>query len=74
MRMLLSIFPDEIIDKYKLKALTINGWVYLDIRKGMYGLKQASLPANKLLKSDRHPLVIIQLTTHWACGYIKPDP
>jgi hypothetical protein len=32
-----------------LKRLSINGWVYLEIRKGMYGLKQAGLLANQLL-------------------------
>jgi hypothetical protein len=41
MRMLLSRFPEEIVSKYNLKALAVNGWVYIEIRKGMYGLKQA---------------------------------
>jgi hypothetical protein len=36
MRMLLSRFLEEIAD----------GWVYIEIRKGMYGLKQAGLLAN----------------------------
>jgi hypothetical protein len=49
MKMLLSRFPEEIIQKYNLKALAVNGWVYIEIRKGMYGLKQAGLLANKLL-------------------------
>jgi hypothetical protein len=35
MRMLLSRFPKEIVDKYKLKALAVDGWVYIEIRKGM---------------------------------------
>jgi hypothetical protein len=43
MRMLLSRFPDEIVDKYNLKALAIDGWVYIEIRKGVYGLKHAGL-------------------------------
>jgi hypothetical protein len=46
MKMLLSRFPEEIIQKYNLNALDINGWVYIEIRKGMYGLKQAGLLAN----------------------------
>jgi hypothetical protein len=65
MRMLLSRSPVEIIDKYNLKALSIDGWVYIIvIRKGMYGLKQAGLLANQLLQNR----------THRACGYITPDP
>jgi hypothetical protein len=46
MKMLLSRFPKEIIQKYNLNALAVDGWVYIGIRKGMYGLKQAGLPAN----------------------------
>jgi hypothetical protein len=47
MKMLLSRFPEEIIQKYNLNALAVNGWVNIDIRKGMYSLKQAGL-ANQL--------------------------
>jgi hypothetical protein len=50
MRMLLSIFPEEIVDKYNLKAFTVDGWIYIEIRKGIYGLKQAGLLANQLLQ------------------------
>jgi hypothetical protein len=49
MRMLLSIFLEEIVDKYNLKALAIDGWVYIEISKGVYELKQAGLLANQLL-------------------------
>jgi hypothetical protein len=55
MRMLLSRFPEEIIQKYNLKALAVDGWVYIEIRKGMYGLKQAGLLANKLLQTRLAP-------------------
>jgi hypothetical protein len=46
MKMLLSRFPEEIIQKYNLNALAGDGWVYIEIRKGMYGFKQAGLLAN----------------------------
>jgi hypothetical protein len=46
MRMLLSRFPEEIIQNYNLNALAVDGWVYIEFRKGMYGLKQAGLLAN----------------------------
>jgi hypothetical protein len=48
MRMYLSRFPEEIVDKYNLKALAVDSWVYIEIIKGMYGLKQAGLLANQL--------------------------
>jgi hypothetical protein len=50
MRMLLSRFPEEIVNKYNLKELTVDGWVYIGVRQGMYGLKQADLLANQLLQ------------------------
>jgi hypothetical protein len=53
--MLLSTFPEEIVSKYNLKALAVNGWVYIEIRKGMYGLKKAGLLANQLLQKRLAP-------------------
>jgi hypothetical protein len=50
MRLPLSIITDKIITKYNLRAISVRGWVYLEIRKGMYGLKQAGLLANQLLQ------------------------
>jgi hypothetical protein len=29
MKMLLSRFPEEILDKYNLGALAVDGWVYI---------------------------------------------
>jgi hypothetical protein len=31
--MILSIFPKEIIEKYNLRAMAVDGWVYIEIRK-----------------------------------------
>jgi hypothetical protein len=55
MKMQLSRFPEEIIQKYNLNALAVNGWVYIEIRKGMYGLKQSGLLANQLLQTRLAP-------------------
>jgi hypothetical protein len=55
MKMLLSRFPEEIVQKYNLNALAVDGWVYIEIRKGMYGLKQAGLLANQLLQNRLAP-------------------
>jgi hypothetical protein len=63
MRLPLSIIPDEIVDQYSLKDLvTPDGWVYIEIRKGMYGLKQAGLIAN------------VRLTAHLAKYGYAPTP
>jgi hypothetical protein len=55
MKMLLSRFPEEIVEKYNLDALAVDGWVYIEIRKGMYGLKQAGQLANQLLQTRLAP-------------------
>jgi hypothetical protein len=55
MKMLLSRFPEEIVQKYHLNALAVDGWVYIEIRKGMYGLKQAGLIASQLIQTHLAP-------------------
>jgi hypothetical protein len=55
MKMMLSHFPDEIVKKYNLNALAIDGWVCIEIRKGVYGLKQAGILANQLLQTRLAP-------------------
>jgi hypothetical protein len=49
MQLSIDIIPDEIIDEYNLRRLVSNGYVYIELRKEMYGLPQAGILANKLL-------------------------
>ena len=50
-RMKLSDIPLEIIEEYKLREkVTPYGSIYIVTNKGMYGLPQAGLLANKLLE------------------------
>jgi hypothetical protein len=52
-RVKLSNMPDEEIEEYKLREkATINGSVYIKAKRGMYGLPQSRLLANKLLKKQ----------------------
>jgi hypothetical protein len=53
--MLLSHFSKEMVQKYNLNAFAVDGWVYIEIRKGMYGLKQAELLAYQLLQTRLAP-------------------
>jgi hypothetical protein len=53
--MLLSRFPEEIVQTYNLSALAIDSLVYIEIRKGIYGLKQARLLDNQLLQTRLAP-------------------
>jgi hypothetical protein len=50
MKMPIALFPADIIDQYGLNNKVLDGYVYMEIRKGMYGLPQAGVLANKLLK------------------------
>ncbi|KAL7482169.1 hypothetical protein ACHAW6_007857 [Cyclotella cf. meneghiniana] len=45
----LALIPAEIVKKYKLGEKQHNGWVYVQIDLGMYGLPQAGILAHKLL-------------------------
>ena len=51
MRFRLEHIPTEIRQQYSLDTLATNGWVYVEIHKGMYGLPQAGILANNLLKT-----------------------
>jgi hypothetical protein len=55
MRLPISILPDKIVEKYHLTRLVVEGWVYLEILKGMYGLKQAGILANQMLQKRLKP-------------------
>ena len=46
----MSDIPKGIIDQYGLTSKAVNGKVLVEIRKGMYGLKQAGRIANDRLK------------------------
>ena len=49
MRLPINIIPEEIIEQYNLLPLVINGLVYIEIRKGVYGLPQAGKIAHDRL-------------------------
>ena len=51
LRMSLDIIPEEIITQYKLRKIAVNGWVYIETRKGMPGLKQARKIAHDRLNT-----------------------
>ena len=47
MKIALDIVPNEIIRQYNIHAQASNGWVYMEIRKVMPGLKQAGRIVNE---------------------------
>ena len=56
MRIPLKIIPQEIINTYDLKELVEDkGWIYMCIKNGMYGLKQAGTIVNQELVKHMAP-------------------
>jgi hypothetical protein len=49
-RIKLSDIPQEFINKYKLNKVARDSWIYFEMCRGMYGLPQAGILANKLLR------------------------
>ena len=70
MKMPLALFPDHIVKQYNLGEKAKNGFVYLEMRKTIYGLPQAGSLANKLLKERLEPHGYIRVP-HTPHGYIR---
>ena len=49
MRLSLNLIPEEIILQYKLRDIAKDGYVYLKIWKGIYGITQDEMLANNQL-------------------------
>ena len=49
MRIPVKLIPQTFIDLYDLAPKVKNGYVYMEISRGMYGLPQSGIVANKLL-------------------------
>ena len=53
MRLKLSDLPENVIKKYNFQdRVTIDGYVYLKIRQGMYGLTQTGILSQKQLEKS----------------------
>ena len=55
MRIPLKLLPEHTIEQYGLREKALDGMVYVEIRKCVYGLPQAGALANKLLKERLAP-------------------
>ena len=52
MRLKLEDLPKDSIDKYKIRdKVTKDGYIYVKIHKGMYGLPQSGILAQELLEN-----------------------
>ena len=62
MRMPIELIPPEFAQAYNLSEKVQNGYVYMRIVRGMYGLPQAGMLANNLLKERLEKHGYIELT------------
>ena len=51
LRVPIELIPEEIVNQYNLLPLVHDGYVYIEVRKGMPGLKQAGKVAYDRLKA-----------------------
>jgi hypothetical protein len=55
MKMPLDVFPEHVRQQYDLYSKAKNGFVYLEIRRAIYGLPQSGALANQLLRKSLSP-------------------
>jgi len=69
----ISKIPEEIIQKYDLLSkVDDKGWIYIEIRKGMYGLKQAGSNARLKVKLAKHGYFPTRTTPGLSKHQTKP--
>jgi hypothetical protein len=55
MKMPISIFPQHIIDQYHLMDFVYKGYIWIEIKRSIYGLPQAGKLANEFLRQKLAP-------------------
>ena len=71
MKLHISFIPEDIINRYNLKELVVDGFVYIRIQKGIYGLKQAAILTNQQLQTNIAKEGITLFPEPPACGNIE---
>jgi hypothetical protein len=71
MKMPLDVFPEHVRQQYDLYQKAKNGYVYLEIRRAIYGLPQSGALANhNSFENAYHRLDITKYHTHQVYGDI----
>ena len=73
MRIPVELIPQEFVDANKLASKIKNGYIYMKITQVIYGLPQAGVLANKLLKTDSRNMIITKLITQQAFSHTIID-
>jgi len=68
MRIKAELVPEEFKQQYKLHDKIYKGFIYMEIRRGCYGLPQSGILANKLLKNAWQNMGISKYCTYQDFG------
>lgn len=71
MKMAIKYFPEDIRQRYNLYQLVDNEYIYIKIKKGMYGLNQATLLDYEMLLEIINKAGFHQIPT--SLGLLKHD-
>ncbi|KAL7481813.1 hypothetical protein ACHAW6_007491 [Cyclotella cf. meneghiniana] len=75
MQLKLADIPKDVVTHYKLHALqTSDGYVYIFIQKGVYGIPQAGIIAPKLLENASMHRATIKAQSHLISGNTTGNP
>jgi hypothetical protein len=74
MKIPLLLFPLWIIEQYNLKKLVLYRWVYIKIRRAVWGLPQVGILANKHLRRKLAPFGYYKSTNTPGLWRHKPRP
>jgi hypothetical protein len=61
MRLAIDLFPEHSIKQYDLLKHVHKGYIYVEIRKAIYGLPQAGILSNLLLRKRLAPAVYYEV-------------
>jgi hypothetical protein len=64
MKMLLSRFPEEIVQKYNLNALAVYGWVYIEFQKGHVRIETSGITRQPITANSFGTIWILSGTPH----------
>ena len=74
MKIPLKLFPEWTQEQYNLKELALEGWVYIEMRRAVWGLPQAGILVNKRLRRKLAPFGYYESTNTPGLWHTNPDP
>ena len=73
MKILLALFPEWTKNQYDLDTHARDGFVFLEIKRAVWGLPQAGILAINSSENDWRRMDITNVSTHQGCGDMQPD-